>query len=480
MNTILSIVALIVFIILYVRDIKRLRRNEIPFKKSPTYYFTIYTLLIIVVSYVLVNVFFQIPVVTESGLFGLSVLLSALISRVWVMYIRWIDIFEPERSRYLWITFILSCLTIWLVFPVSNTINTLGFVLNGEPLNDFLYSVIGIGMVEEAVKIIPVLLMIKLSKQVNEPIDYIVYASVSALGFAFIENILYLQNTQLSSLSARLLYSSVAHMFFSSIIAYSLALTVIKPNKSFTIQLGVGFVLAALAHGFYDFWLINEEFYLPALTTFFLIGSLHVWVILKNNLINHSNFYTPEIKLNQLKIKYKLLTFLVLAIYIGYIAFAMLHGANYANEFIIYVSLSFTFLVVYLSVSFSSFTIIPGYTAPIKFPKKFFLPKIESFPNHTGKRIEIKTMGKNKITNSYQGRFVKRMVLNSDYNWYWFEEDKTGLQLLVKPHAFSEYFDKHRAKRLIICTYKLKITNHDLQLIPKLMSKGSNAFGYEI
>jgi len=481
MNIILSIIATVLFLILYVRDIKSLSRNKVPFLKSPLLHFSVNVALIIIVSVGVVNALFQDSVVqSESGLFLLSILLSGVISRVWVLYIRWIDIYEPERSKYLWITFILSCIIIWAVFPVTNTLNALGFVLNGEPLNDFLYSFIGIGMVEEAVKIIPVLLMLKFSKQINEPIDFIVYASVSALGFAFIENILYLESTQLSSLSARLLYSSVAHMFFSSVIGYSLALTRIKTNRSFVIQLGIGFVLAALAHGFYDFWLINEEFYLPVLTTFFFIGTLHIWVILKNNLLNHSNFYNPLIKLNLLKIKYRLLTYLILAIYLGYIAYAMVHGADMANQYIVYISMSFTFLLVYLTVSFSSFTIIPGYTAPIKFPKKFFLPKIERFKNHEGRRIEIHTRDKNKNVITLKGHFVKRMVLNSDYNWYWFEEDGSGFQLLVKPFVFKEHFSKNSAKQLIVCTYKQKITKADLELNPKLISKGSRALAYEI
>ena len=48
------------------------------------------------------------------------------------------------------------------------------------------------GLSEEIIKIIPVLIILKTTKFINEPIDYIIYSSISALGFAFIENIQYI------------------------------------------------------------------------------------------------------------------------------------------------------------------------------------------------------------------------------------------------------------------------------------------------
>ena len=68
---------------------------------------------------------------------------------------------------------------------------SLGFKKSGEVVNDLFYCVFGIGLIEETVKIIPFLLMLKFSRQINESIDYVIYASVSALGFAFMENLIY-------------------------------------------------------------------------------------------------------------------------------------------------------------------------------------------------------------------------------------------------------------------------------------------------
>jgi RsiW-degrading membrane proteinase PrsW (M82 family) len=477
MEIVLSFIAVIIFIYIYIQDVRAYRRKGGQLKNAPYFQFTISTTLIVLMSIGLVNGFLMDPISTSgTTLFISSVILSLLVARVWLLYVKWIDVYEPERNIHLAITFFLSCLTLILVFPLTQLINSAGFVLNGDPVNDFLYSFIAIGMVEEFVKFIPLLVMIKLTKHVNEPIDYIVYASVSALGFAFIENILYIQSTNLASLSARLLYSSVAHMFFSSIIGYALAINAIQNKKNFTGHLIVGFLLASLAHGFYDFWLINDEFYLPWVTTVFYIGSLHIWVTLKNNLINNTNFYRPDISLDRNNIKYKLLSHLVFTIYMGYIAYAVLNGAEEANYFLAYSVMSFLFLVVYLSFSFSSFNIIRGYIAPISFPVKFFLPKVDAYPNYSGINIQLKILVRKGITETYNGVLRKRLVLKKDYNWYLFEDEEHN-QFVVKPYEYTHPFEESSMKRLTVCSYSRKLHTSNLHLDSKFLSKPLKGVG---
>jgi RsiW-degrading membrane proteinase PrsW (M82 family) len=479
METVFSLLACALFLYVYIQDLKVLRNAEQSWLKSALVKFTVYSFVIVVVSILIVNLFIQEPIVgSDKYILIMSVVLSAIIARVWLMYIKWIDIYEPERNIYLATTFILSCITLLLVFPITDLIQSAGFNLNGDPVNDFLYSTITIGLVEEVVKLIPLLLMIVASKQLNEPIDFIVYASVSALGFAFIENILYIERTGLSALSARLLYSSVAHMFFSSIIGYALAINVIKKRKRFFLHLIIGLVLASLAHGFYDFWLINKEFYLPIITTIFYVGSLHIWVTLKNNLINNTNFYRPDIKLDRENIKYKLITSIVFTIYAGYIAFAILNGASAANTFLAYSAISFLFLVVYISLSFSSFNIIRGYIAPIRFPVKFFLPKVDAYPNYSGTEISLKILRRGKPRLEYEGRMIKRMVINKDYNWYLFEEDDTNFQILLKPVEYTSGFSKTTYKKMMICFYKESISHLILHLESEKVSRPKKGVAY--
>lgn len=479
MEIVISLFASVLFLYVYLQDVKTLSKSNRPWFKAPLVSFTISSILTVTVSILTVNILITEPLSNSpTFLFVLSIILSALIARVWLLYIKWIDVFEPERNVYLVITFVMSCFTLLLVFPATDLIQSFGFTINGEPLNDFLYSTIAIGTVEEVVKLIPLLIMISVSKQINEPIDFIVYASVSALGFAFIENIMYIERTGLSALSARLLYSSVAHMFFSSIIGYALAINVIKKRKQFFPHLIFGLVLASLAHGFYDFWLINKEFYLPIITTIFYVGSLHIWVTLKNNLINNTNFYRPDIKLDRENIKYKLITSILFTIYAGYIAFAALNGAESANSFLAYSAISFLFLVVYISLSFSSFNFIKGYLAPIQFPVKFFLPKVDAYPNYSKTAIKLHILRRSKPRLEYHGTLIKRVVINKDYNWYLFEEAGTQAQFLLKPLEYSEDFSKTDYKKMMVCFYEDSISHTILHLENEKVSHPQKGIAY--
>lgn len=222
----------------------------------------------------------------------LGILVAFSISVIWMIYLRKVDIFEPERWIHILIVFVMGSITTFAVFPISRFIKSLGFSLNGQLVNDFIYCIVGIGMVEELVKMIPFLIIIQFKKIVNEPFDFILNAAVSALGFAFIENSLYIKKSGFYAINGRALLSTVAHMTFSSVIGYSfLIASCRRPGKHCYYILG-GFLLASLMHGLYDFWLINPiAKKLNGLSLIFFILTTHFWFTLKNKAIKASFFY---------------------------------------------------------------------------------------------------------------------------------------------------------------------------------------------
>ena len=478
MEALLSFGAFFLFLYIYGRDV-RIAKLEASFAKTAVGKATFSLFAIIMGSIILVTSSppFLKPYLDVSVLLG-SVLFSGLISALWIRYLRSIDIYEPERKIYLALTFFMACITIWFVFPLSRQINSLGFVLNGEPLNDFLYCVVGIGMVEELVKILPIYFLLRFTKQINEPIDYIVYGSVSALGFAFIENISYIYKSGLFNISGRMLYSSVAHMFDTSIISYGLGLDLIKNRKHRFDRILGWFTLASLAHGFYDFWLINEAFYLPFLTTLFLLGSLHIWVTLKNNLINFSNFYDKHIRIKRDSIKYELIVQLTFVIYLGAVMISWVHGSQQAISYIGRSLVNYMFLVVFLAFSLSSYNVVPGFLAKIKLPKWFILPKMKQYPNFEGKRIGI--MYKNKGDRSFRrmyGTLEKRVVVEADFNWYLFESTHGFEQYLVRPLDF-EPFEKRKRKEMKMVRSKRQMQLTTIEMEKKDLYQPRLVFAY--
>ena len=77
--------------------------------------------------------------------FMLSVGMSLLISGVWMMYIRKIDIYEKERWKYVFATFVLGVLFSQLAVVGYGVFSGYGMDLNGKPINDLLYSIGVIG-----------------------------------------------------------------------------------------------------------------------------------------------------------------------------------------------------------------------------------------------------------------------------------------------------------------------------------------------
>ena len=162
-------------------------------------------------------------------------------------------------------------------------------------------------------------------------------------------------------------------------------------------------------------------------------------------------------------------------IYAGYIAFAILNGAESANSFLAYSAISFLFLVVYISLSFSSFNFIKGYLAPIQFPVKFFLPKVDAYPNYSRTAIKLNILRRGQSRLEYDGMLIKRVVISKDYNWYLFEENDTRAQFLLKPLEYSEDFSKTTYKKVLVCFYEDSISHTILHLENEKASRPQKA-----
>ena len=378
-NIVLPALFVIYFLSGLVRLVKAYRksRNKANFFKSKPVRLAGRVVLIIALPFLIVELF---PISFNQSISNYPTIIgfffSAAISLLWIVYIRKLDIYEQEKWRYIGLVFIMSCATIWLVFPISRLINNLGFSLTGEPINDFLYCVISIGMVEELVKMIPVLIIILNMKVINESYDYLFYASVSALGFAFIENILYINSSEMSSVIARLLVASVAHMTFTTTIFYGVLLSQFKyikiPDPFVYLSF---FLLASLAHGFYDFWLINQwASQYEGLTMLFFIVSMHIWFTMLNNGLNISQFYDRSIPLRIDKIKAYLIYALLVVFMSAFLVVGLLHGKRAANLFFWSNIISFGYFFIYIIYSHNRFKIVRGYVAPIEATTNFLIP----------------------------------------------------------------------------------------------------------
>ncbi|MBU2018789.1 MAG: PrsW family intramembrane metalloprotease, partial [Bacteroidetes bacterium] len=188
------------------------------------------------------------------------ILIALFIAWIWVDYYRLIDIFDRNHLGYVIAVFFMGAASTLLVGPANELFVTpFGFDLNGHFVNDFLYCTFGIGMIEEVSKIVPFLIVHKfLRSHLREPIDYITFVAISALGFSAAENVQYFTSYGSYLIDTRSILCSVGHMFFTSIFAYGFILLTFHPKYKNPLLLLFTLLLASLAHGLYDFFLMYD------------------------------------------------------------------------------------------------------------------------------------------------------------------------------------------------------------------------------
>lgn len=282
--------------------------------------------------------------------------IALLCSLIWIGYLWMMDIFNREKWYDILAVFALgsvSTLGVTIFYDYFHL--TSNFSINGEGLNDFLYCSVVIGGSEELVKFLPWIAYGVLFKKLKEPFDYILYASVAALGFAFVENLIYFENFH--NIVIRTMMSTVGHVFDASIIAFAFVFARYRMPKNSPYKwlvIVLGFVLAMLAHGFYDFWLISPGYKQFAVLTYvFYFISLHLWFYFKNNAINHSPYFCDSIKFDRYKkqdyINFTLVFVLVLQYVVISFEFGSAHGVYAFQSNVVFLTLFILYMFYQLN-----------------------------------------------------------------------------------------------------------------------------------
>jgi RsiW-degrading membrane proteinase PrsW (M82 family) len=123
----------------------------------------------------------------------------------------------------------------------------------------------------------------------NDPMDGIVYACASALGFATLENIIYVFSSLETSVTlavgtgvVRALLSVPGHALFSSMWGYSLGQAKFRPVEERSGIIIRGLILAMILHGLFNFLL--AEYIGVAVLVLVLVPGMWLLVNRKINL----------------------------------------------------------------------------------------------------------------------------------------------------------------------------------------------------
>lgn len=293
-----------------------------------------------------------------------------LILFTWLFFLRRLSFLSPVK----WIHFLLAtaigivlAMGSWLLYEFYH--HVLHFNTTGAIGNDFLYSFLGIGVIEELAKLVPFLLILRFTKIVKKPVDYLLIASAAGLGFAFFENLLYISQYGLDVIHARALTASVSHMASSALVAYGFMLVKFRYPKKYWI-IPLFFLAAAFAHGFYDFWLLNDSVRaLSILTLVFYLTEILVYVSFLNNGLNQTAIGATgrELVFNTQRIASFIAGSLILIFVIEYAGACLIYGSAQGNKILLHSFISGGYLIFFLSVRLSNIDIVPGEWGRIEF-----------------------------------------------------------------------------------------------------------------
>ena len=187
-----------------------------------------------------------------------AALVSLFICAMWFIFLWRIDLFEQEPLPVALAALALGALSAPFSSILSDLLEiVLPMQLNGGLLNDLVYSILHIGLIEEIAKFIPALLIVHGTRQVNEPLDMVVYGALAALGFATLENSLYFTGYGLGIVFVRFLISTVLHMSLTAYICYAWAKARYIAPRTAAGPVLMALVFATVAHGLFDYFLIG-------------------------------------------------------------------------------------------------------------------------------------------------------------------------------------------------------------------------------
>ncbi len=217
------------------------------------------------------------------------IIFGLLPSLTWLFYYLTKDI-HPEPKKmilkiFLWGAFI-TIPVFFVQIGLSKLLELTGF---NPAVSNILYWFLVIAFSEEFFKYLVIRVKIINSPHFDEPLDAMLYMVVAALGFAAIENILYLLSPAgqitfnqiidraLIVILIRFIGATFLHTLCSAVIGYSMAISFARAKRKY-IPLTLGILIAIFLHGLYDFSLITLNGYMKLAVPIIIILILAVLV----------------------------------------------------------------------------------------------------------------------------------------------------------------------------------------------------------
>lgn len=207
---------------------------------------------------------------------------------VWMLFITEMLFIQGDKWKYIIPLFVLGAMFPIMVYVLHDLLEWLYGVLDVEfNYQSLADCIINIGIIEELVKVIPwVIFYLLYKKHFHRPVHFMLLPVVSALGFAFSENLIYVNSNDYELVFLRSSISLVMHISCSAIVGYMVWRAQLQRDRLYKLfYIFGGFFLAAVLHGLFDFIIYGRGGYLNIII---MLITLHLFILFINNAINFS------------------------------------------------------------------------------------------------------------------------------------------------------------------------------------------------
>ncbi len=174
-----------------------------------------------------------------------------------VLFIYFKDKYEKEPFWLLLTCFFLGALTIIPPIFIEMAGDRFSPEFHRNSSDILIYAFLFVGLSEELSKFLLLRSFPYNTRHFNEPFDGIVYSVVISMGFATAENIFYVFQNGVGTGLLRMFTAVPGHAAFGVLMGYFVGLSKFKKHN-FGL-LFTGLISATIAHGFYDYFLFQDD-----------------------------------------------------------------------------------------------------------------------------------------------------------------------------------------------------------------------------
>ncbi len=174
------------------------------------------------------------------------------------IYIYWQDKFEREPRKLLFWAFFLGMVSVLPAILLEAHWGSLGFATSPIFKETAFFAFVVVGFSEELSKFFLLRYFLYRRKAFNEPFDGITYAVMVSMGFATVENVMYVIEGGFHVAIMRAIFAVPAHATFGIIMGYFVGLAKFRSAHR-TLFLILGLLGATIFHGLYDLSLMQSN-----------------------------------------------------------------------------------------------------------------------------------------------------------------------------------------------------------------------------